>query len=99
MHRRTRCNVTRIGGCGIRVVHIGYLCVSAQVVSYVEEVVSGARAGDAATGRDLLSLVHSVPHLSADAFADAFASGVKDLLMVSTVLLLQERWVSCCQKR
>lgn len=48
----------------------------------MEEVLAGGGSGDAATGRALLSLVNSVPNLSADAFADAFASGVKDLLMV-----------------
>lgn len=59
-----------------------------QVLAYVEEVLAGAGSGDAATGRALLSLVNSVPNLSAEAFADVFASGVKDLLMVSILLRL-----------
>lgn len=59
-----------------------------QVLGYVDDVLAGRRAPDAAAGRALLQLVNSVPNLSADAFADAFAAGVKDLLMVVTLAQL-----------
>uniref|UniRef100_A0A2A4K1B0 Eukaryotic translation initiation factor 3 subunit F n=1 Tax=Heliothis virescens TaxID=7102 RepID=A0A2A4K1B0_HELVI len=59
-----------------------------QVVSYVEEVLAQRTEGKAAAGRALLELVNSVPNLAADTFADAFASSVKDLLMVVTLAQL-----------
>ncbi|XP_045536853.1 eukaryotic translation initiation factor 3 subunit F [Papilio machaon] len=59
-----------------------------QVLQYVEEVVAGREAGNKAAGRALLELAHSLPSLAADSFADAFASSVKDLLMVVTLAQL-----------
>lgn len=53
-----------------------------QVLGYVEDVLAGRAPGDAATGRELLRLVHAVPAQTPDLVADAFAAGVKDLLMV-----------------
>ncbi|KAM3956402.1 eukaryotic translation initiation factor 3 subunit f1 [Aphomia sociella] len=53
-----------------------------QVLQYVEDVLAERAAADDAAGRQLLRLVHAVPNLAADTFADAFASSVKDLLMV-----------------
>ncbi|CAG4961259.1 unnamed protein product [Colias eurytheme] len=59
-----------------------------QVLRHVEEVVSGAAAPNNAVGRELLQLVTALPSLAADNFADAFASSVKDLLMVVTLAQL-----------
>lgn len=53
-----------------------------QVLAYVEDVLAEKTEPNNAAGRQLLELVNSVPNLSADTFADAFASSVKDLLMV-----------------
>lgn len=55
---------------------------TAQVLQYVEEVLADRTEPNNAAGRQLLELVHALPSLSADSFADAFASSVKDLLMV-----------------
>lgn len=52
------------------------------MLSYVEEVLAERSEANNAAGRQLLELVNSVPNLSAETFADAFASSVKDLLMV-----------------
>ncbi|CAK1542852.1 unnamed protein product [Leptosia nina] len=59
-----------------------------QVVQYVEDVVSERAAADKAVGRQLLELINSVPNMAADTFADAFASSVKDSLMVVTLAQL-----------
>ncbi|CAG9582898.1 unnamed protein product [Danaus chrysippus] len=59
-----------------------------QVLSYVEEVVAERAAPNKAVGRELLALAASLPDLSAASFADAFASSVKDLLMVVTLAQL-----------
>ncbi|CAH2041804.1 unnamed protein product, partial [Iphiclides podalirius] len=59
-----------------------------QVLQYVEEVLSGRASGHAAAGRALLELAQSLPSLGAHSFADAFASSVKDLLMVVTLAQL-----------
>ncbi|XP_045499934.1 eukaryotic translation initiation factor 3 subunit F [Colias croceus] len=59
-----------------------------QVLRHVEEVVSGAAPPNNAVGRELLQLVTALPSLAADNFADAFASSVKDLLMVVTLAQL-----------
>lgn len=56
-----------------------------QVVTYVEDVVSGKQQPDNAVGRSLLDLINSVPHMSVDQFAQMFNSNVKDLLMVITL--------------
>lgn len=54
-----------------------------QVVQYVEEVLAERAAPNDAVGRQLLELTSALPDMAADTFADAFNSGVKDLLMVS----------------
>ncbi|XP_075976980.1 eukaryotic translation initiation factor 3 subunit f1 [Anticarsia gemmatalis] len=59
-----------------------------QVLAYVEEVLAERTEPNNEAGRQLLELVNSVPNLSADTFADAFASSVKDLLMVVTLAQL-----------
>lgn len=56
-----------------------------QVVTYVEEVLSGKQQADNAVGRSLLDLINSVPHMSPDQFAQMFNSNVKDLLMIVTL--------------
>lgn len=56
-----------------------------QVVAYVEDVINGKQQPDNAVGRSLLDLINSVPHMSADQFAQMFNSNVKDLLMVVTL--------------
>lgn len=58
-----------------------------QVLQYVEDVLAERVSPNNAAGRQLLELVNSLPNLSADTFADAFASSVKDLLMVKLSLI------------
>lgn len=62
--------------------HIKRRAVGGQVLQYVEDVLAERVEGNKAAGRSLLELAHSLPSLAADSFADAFASSVKDLLMV-----------------
>ncbi|XP_049875190.1 eukaryotic translation initiation factor 3 subunit F [Pectinophora gossypiella] len=59
-----------------------------QVLQYVEDVLAEKVQPNNEAGRQLLELVNSLPNLSAETFADAFASGVKDLLMVVTLAQL-----------
>ncbi|XP_053608683.1 eukaryotic translation initiation factor 3 subunit F [Plodia interpunctella] len=59
-----------------------------QVLQYVEDVLADRTQPNNAAGRQLLELVNSVPNLSADTFADAVNSSVKDLLMVVTLAQL-----------
>ncbi|XP_052742251.1 eukaryotic translation initiation factor 3 subunit F [Bicyclus anynana] len=59
-----------------------------QVQAYVEDVLAERAAPNDAVGRQLLELVTALPDLAADSFADAFNSGVKDLLMVVTLAQL-----------
>lgn len=53
------------------------------VLGCVEDVLAERAPPNDAAGRQLLELVNCVPSLSADSFAAAFASSVKDLLMVT----------------
>lgn len=53
-----------------------------ELLVYVEDVLNNKQAPDNAVGRSLLDLIHSVPHMSNDQFAQMFNSNVKDLLMV-----------------
>lgn len=53
-----------------------------ELLSYVEDVLNSKQPPDNAVGRSLLDLVHSVPHMNNDQFAQMFNSNVKDLLMV-----------------
>lgn len=53
-----------------------------ELLTYVEDVLSGKQPPDNAVGRSLLDLIHSVPHMNTDQFAQMFNSNVKDLLMV-----------------
>lgn len=55
------------------------------VLNYVEEVLSNKQLPDNAVGRSLLDLIHSVPHMSPEQFAQMFNSNIKDLLMVITL--------------
>lgn len=59
-----------------------------QVLQYVEDVLAERVTPNNAAGRQLLELVNSLPNLAADTFAAAFASSVKDLLMVRACCLL-----------
>ncbi|XP_068627923.1 eukaryotic translation initiation factor 3 subunit F [Battus philenor] len=59
-----------------------------QVLQYVEEVLAERATPNNSAGRALLELAHSLPSLAADSLADAFASSVKDLLMVVTLAQL-----------
>uniref|UniRef100_A0A1L8DSB2 Eukaryotic translation initiation factor 3 subunit F n=1 Tax=Nyssomyia neivai TaxID=330878 RepID=A0A1L8DSB2_9DIPT len=56
-----------------------------QVLVYVEDVLSNKQQPDNSVGRALLDLIHSVPNMSSDQFAQMFNSNVKDLLMVVTL--------------
>lgn len=53
-----------------------------ELLTYVEDVLSSKQPPDNAVGRSLLDLIHSVPHMSTEQFAQMFNSNVKDLLMV-----------------
>lgn len=56
-----------------------------QVLTYVEDVLSSKQIPDNAVGRSLLDLIHSVPHMNNEQFAQMFNSNIKDLLMVVTL--------------
>lgn len=56
-----------------------------QTLAYVEDVLSNKQPPDNAVGRSLLDLIHSVPHMSPEQFAQMFNSNIKDLLMVITL--------------
>lgn len=56
-----------------------------QVLTYVEDVLANRATPDNAVGRALLDLVNSVPHMTAEQFAEMFNSNIKDLLMVVTL--------------
>jgi translation initiation factor 3 subunit F len=56
-----------------------------QVLQYVDDVLNERQQPDNAVGRSLLDLIHSVPNMSHDQFAQMFNSNVKDLLMVVTL--------------
>uniref|UniRef100_U5EXA5 Eukaryotic translation initiation factor 3 subunit F n=1 Tax=Corethrella appendiculata TaxID=1370023 RepID=U5EXA5_9DIPT len=56
-----------------------------EVLNYVEEVLSEKQQPDNSVGRALLDLIHSVPNMTNDQFAQMFNSNVKDLLMVVTL--------------
>lgn len=56
-----------------------------QVLQYVDDVLNEKQQPDNAVGRALLDLIHSVPNMTHDQFAQMFNSNVKDLLMVVTL--------------
>lgn len=56
-----------------------------QVLQYVEDVLNEKTQPDNAVGRSLLDLIHSVPNMTHENFANMFNSNVKDLLMVVTL--------------
>lgn len=56
-----------------------------QVLTYVDDVLSGKQQPDNSVGRSLFDLIHSVPNMASDKFAEMFNSNVKDLLMVVTL--------------
>ncbi|XP_063978046.1 eukaryotic translation initiation factor 3 subunit F [Diachasmimorpha longicaudata] len=53
-----------------------------QVLTYVDDVLTGKQPPDNQVGRALLDMVHSVPKMTSDQFDEMFNSNVKDLLMV-----------------
>lgn len=56
-----------------------------EVLNYVEDVLAEKQQPDNSVGRALLDLIHSVPNMTSDQFAQMFNSNVKDLLMVVTL--------------
>lgn len=46
-------------------------------MTYVDDVLAGRIPGNAAVGRALLDMVHSVPKMSAQEFEDMFTSNIK----------------------
>lgn len=56
-----------------------------QVLAYVDDVLNSKQIPDNAVGRSLLDLIHSVPHMNTEQFAQMFNSNIKDLLMVVTL--------------
>nr|CAG4645651.1 EOG090X09C5 [Lynceus sp. MCZ IZ 141354] len=52
------------------------------IISYVDDIIAGKVVGDNAIGRSLLDMVHAVPKMSEEEFAEMLNSNRKDLLMV-----------------
>lgn len=61
------------------------LALLTDVLAYVEDVLSEKQQPENTVGRALLDLIHSVPNMTGDQFAQMFNSNVKDLLMVVTL--------------
>lgn len=61
------------------------LALLSDVLAYVEDVLSEKQQPENTVGRALLDLIHSVPNMTGDQFAQMFNSNVKDLLMVVTL--------------
>lgn len=61
------------------------LTLLGEVLNYVEDVLAEKQQPDNSVGRALLDLIHSVPNMTSDQFAQMFNSNVKDLLMVVTL--------------
>lgn len=55
------------------------------ILDYVNDVIDHKQPPDNAVGRQLLDLIHSVPHMSHDQFIQMFNANVRDLLMVVTL--------------
>lgn len=55
------------------------------ILKYVEDVIAHKQTPDNAVGRQLLDLIHSVPHMSHEQFTQMFNANVRDLLMVITL--------------
>lgn len=56
-----------------------------EILVYVDDVLNNRQLPDNAVGRSLLDLIHSVPHMNCEQFAQMFNSNIKDLLMVMTL--------------
>nr|AEZ67831.1 AGAP002935-PA [Anopheles stephensi] len=61
------------------------LALLSDVLAYVDDVLNAKQQPENTVGRALLDLIHSVPNMSGDQFAQMFNSNVKDLLMVVTL--------------
>ncbi|XP_017144207.1 eukaryotic translation initiation factor 3 subunit F-1 [Drosophila miranda] len=55
------------------------------ILKYVDEVIAHKVTPDNAVGRQLLDLIHSVPHMSHEQFTQMFNANVRNLLMVITL--------------
>ncbi|KNE88074.1 hypothetical protein PSTG_18531, partial [Puccinia striiformis f. sp. tritici PST-78] len=51
------------------------------ILKYVEDVIARKQPPDNAVGRQLLDLIHSVPHMSHEQFTQMFNANIRDLLM------------------
>lgn len=60
------------------------------VLSYVDDVVAGKRAGDEGVGRAISEALASVPQFTPEAFEASFQGGVQDLLMVTYLSTLMQ---------
>lgn len=55
------------------------------ILKYVDDVIAHKVTPDNAVGRQLLDLIHSVPHMTHEQFTQMFNANVRDLLMVITL--------------
>ncbi|KAK3719876.1 hypothetical protein RRG08_040176 [Elysia crispata] len=70
----------------------------AQVTQYVDDVLAGKIQSDNQTGRYLLDLVTSVPHIEAEKFEEMLNSNMKDLLMVVYLANLTKTQLALTEK-
>ncbi|EDW85030.1 eukaryotic translation initiation factor 3 subunit F-1 [Drosophila tropicalis] len=55
------------------------------ILKYVDDVIAHKVTPDNAVGRQLLDLIHAVPHMTHEQFTQMFNANVRDLLMVITL--------------
>ena len=59
-----------------------------QVLAYVEDVLSGKVPPNAAVGRALLDMIHSVPKMTPQEFDNMFTSNIKVCIEFLFILLI-----------
>nr|CAG4637168.1 EOG090X09C5 [Ceriodaphnia reticulata] len=68
------------------------------ILTYVDDVMSGAKTADNTFGRSLLDMVHSVPKMTTEEFEEMLNSNRKDLLMVLYLSQLTKTQLSLNEK-
>lgn len=67
-------------------------------LTYVQDVVSGRKQGDAAIGRALASALMSIPDLNGEKFDKIFNNSLQDLLMINYLSTLTQTQLSLSEK-